>query len=139
MVEGEHNTKYFFSLERNNACTKTMSSTIDDRGNKVYDAKSILTEQAKYFQKLYTCDSNADCVLSDSPPNKISDLQRNQLEQELTMEELMQAVKGIPTGKSPGNSGFQADFYIVFWQYIKSLLFKAYQHSLKLGKLSYMQ
>ena len=42
-------------------------------------------------------------------------------------------------GKTPGNSGILIEFYIVFWNLIKDLIFEAYKEAISSGKMSYMQ
>ena len=57
-IKGEHNNKYFFNLEKNNYRKKSIKSLINDRGKEIRDQKEILSEQAKFYKKLYK--SNSD-------------------------------------------------------------------------------
>ena len=139
MAEGEHCTKYFFQLEKSRAKSKTMTSTYDAMGNIESNPNKILTIQRAYFEQLYSDKSSVDCQLTDKPPTRLSNEESLELDQELTMNELEIVVKAIAQGKSPGNSGFQVDFYIVFWKHIKDLLLEAFKMNLKIGKMSESQ
>ena len=138
-AEGEHSTKYFFDLERSNARSKTMTAVKDKNDNLTHDTKRILNIQADYFQRLYTLDQEPNCKLKDSPPIKLLPEQKSELEKNLDIDEVKNVIKSMAKGKSPGNSDLQADFYVVFWNGIKDMLFDAYQEAVKDGRMSYLQ
>ena len=56
--QAEHNTKYFYSLEKRNARSKIMKKAIDTQGNVMNEPQRILQEQARYFKTLYKADPN---------------------------------------------------------------------------------
>ena len=138
-VEGEHCTKYFFELEKRNARSKTMTAAKNEKNETVYNSAEILKVQARYFEKLYQVDREVDCRLEGDPPQKVSNEDYAELEKLITMDELKHAVKSMARGKTPGSSGMQVDFYIVFWKDIADLLFQAFVHALSNGKMSYLQ
>ena len=136
---GEHCMKYFFGLEKSNACAKTMTATTKEKGVITHDSTEILKIQAKFYKQLYTKDENIKCTLKDSPPVKISNEKSQELEQPLSLEELEQAVRTTAQNKSPGTSGFQINLYIVFWLKLKHFLLDAFNFAFKSGRLSTQQ
>ena len=51
--------------------------------------------------------------------NKISEDLSEQLDQDITLNELDEAVKGFKSNKSPGSDGLTAEFYKYFWEEIR--------------------
>ena len=91
--QAEHNTKYFFSLEKRNAKNKTMLRLKDDHDILTKDQTKILEIQSLFYEKLYTHDPMFCCKLDGEPPVKINNDEREQLDSEITMEELQNAIK----------------------------------------------
>lgn len=48
---------------------------------------------------------------------------------------MLNALKGMKENKAPGSDGLPAEFYLTFWEEIKSILIKSFQHSFNSGKL----
>ena len=139
MLEGEHCTKYFFQLEKKNARAKVMTATKANDGTIIQKTSEILKIQAEYFQKLYSKSGNVHCRLHDVPPNRLSHEQCTQLENDLTLSEIETAMKGMAQRKTPGNSGFQVDFYIVFWQKLKNMLYETFKECIEVGRMTHSQ
>ncbi len=53
--------------------------------------------------------------------SSISDDQKEQLSAPFTSDEVLQAIKSMPTGKTPGLDGYSVEFYKTFWVQIESL------------------
>ena len=62
-------------------------------------------------------------------------LKRINLEQEIQLSEIQQALKEMAQNKSPGADGFQVNFYICFFTHIKDLLLEVYQEAIKCKSL----
>ena len=118
--QSKHNTKYFFALEKRNAKNKTMTSVIKD-GKVVKNQGSILNAQVDFYKKLYTADPNFECCLTGEPENKVPTELREELENEITLAEIEEALKSMARSKSPGLTGLTVEFYIVFWQKLKTI------------------
>ena len=56
--QGEHQMRYFLGLEKRNAKSKIMSSTINRLGNITRDPKEILNLQRDFHAKLYSIDES---------------------------------------------------------------------------------
>ena len=59
-----------------------------------------------------------------------------QLDQDITLPEIDNAVKGFLNNKSPGSDGLTAEFYKYFWGEIREILHKVFEESTKAGSLS---
>ena len=57
---------------------------------------------------------------------QISDVQREQLDQEITRDEVQRAIKVLKLGKTPGTDGISTDFYQFFKDKLQNYLLKLY-------------
>ena len=135
MEQGEHSTKYFFSLEKARSQAKVMNRVRNDKGEIICKAEEIMKIQAQFYQKLYTSNEGIKCDIRIVPERKISDKTKQDLDSDITIEEIQATIKQIARNKSPGTDGFQIDLYIVFWLKLKSPLFDAFNYGLKHGIL----
>ena len=119
--QGEHNTKYFYNLEKTNATNKVMNAAINDNNEVVTNSEKILEIQAKFYSTLYTKQKDFQSNLEGVPPRKLDEETRHSLEKTITNEEIEQAIKSMKRKKAPGADGLQIDFYIVFWLRIKEM------------------
>ena len=145
--EGEKNTKYFLNLEKrnfNNTCIKTLFNKDDIE---VTDMKQILQEQKQFYENLYTSklkhtEIDADISKSfftDNNMPKLSNMDKDICENDVTIEECSKALQLLPNNKSPGSDGFTTNFYKFFWKNIKDLLFQSFQYSFENKQLSTFQ
>ena len=56
--EGEHNTKYFCSLEKARAKKKIMTHLRKDSGEIISDQKRIMKEQVSFYKNVYSQTTN---------------------------------------------------------------------------------
>ena len=137
---GEKCSKYFFSLEKYRGKQKTISRLQLSDGSFTSDPKLILNECRSFYQKLYSANAQVD---PDSFPffyqnpsiPKLSDEQKAKCDIDLTEEELFKTLKNFKKNKSPGMDGITAEFYIMFWDQIKSKLFSVYSEAFVNGIL----
>ena len=117
--QGEKNTKYFYSLEKAKYNAKTCYKLITERGQEIENPIEILQEQRDFYAKLYEVDKDVDFSLTNNynihVPQEIQEMQN----QQITLEELEQAIKLMNNNKTPGEDGIPVDFYKVFWTKIK--------------------
>ena len=102
-------------------------------GRVVKDKKIIEEEVIKYFGALFNGYHNTDLVdtgLSFIPDNnflseflenlgQLSDVDRDKLHGEISLEELDEIVKNLDNNKSPGLDGLPYEFYKAVWSIIK--------------------
>ena len=126
--EGEKMSKYFMNLEKSRAGAKSMTILITEGNEKIYDSRKIVSEQARFYEKLYTTDPNISIDYVNHEDVTITNQEAEALNQEFTIEELTQALKTSKKGKTLGCDGLTTEFYVVFWQQIKTILFEAIQY-----------
>ena len=102
--------------------------------------KLILKECRQFYTKLYSRNEN---VNSDEFPfffenvttPKLSEEQKEYCDKNLTENELFTTLKTFSKNKCPGLDGITAEFYLQFWNEIKSTLLNVYEVSFTLGIL----
>ena len=113
-----------------------------ENGDIVTDQNQILDKVKEFYAKLF---KNKDSVLSDIPLSKIvkdhqinrlTKIQAEKLEGEITLSELTEALKTIKNNKTPGIDGFPSEFFNVFWCKLKFIIFKTFNLYYQKGILS---
>jgi len=145
--EGEKNTKYFLALERIRGDSKSIKLLIKDDGSRISDPTSILEEEKNFYSKLYTSHRGKQVDYEEFKTNFIENLEiptlnredRLKLSEDITEEEVFQAISLSADNKSPGTDGLGNEFYKTFWPEIKDLLTGSIKHSLHKGSLSISQ
>ena len=129
-IEGEHSTKYFLTLEKATARNKNMQATRRHNGTLTKNAKEILDLQSEFYSKLYTSNSEIKFNEPIHGPS-LSSAQQEQLDIDISVDEIGKAISEMPRNKSPGPDGLPVDFYKVFFVKIKHLLLEVFTHALK--------
>ena len=109
--------------------------------------KQILQEQKTFYENLYTSKLSKTNTYAETSNNffsnndmpKLSDIDKNICETEITLEECSKALQLLPNNKSPGSDGFTTNFYKFFWKGIKHLLFESFKYSYETKQLSSFQ
>ena len=124
---GEKNNKYFFNLEKARYNAKTCFKIIDENGVEVTGTEQILETQYKYYKKLYDVDQDVEFGMENrygiQVPTEIKLIQDEQISQ----DEVENAIKTMNSGKTPGQDGLPAEFYKIFWVKIKGIFMKVIQ------------
>ena len=121
--EGEKSSKYFFSLEKAKYNAKTCYKILTDEGKEVTETQEILREQMTFYEDLYKEDTNVKFTLENHYEVKVPEEIKLMQEQQITMEDLQVAIKGMKNNKTPGEDGLSVDLYKVFWYRIKDLFY----------------
>lgn len=111
--------------------------------NQMQDGDNILSLQEdlethilKFYEELYTNDAEVeqnstareDCF--QFIQRTVTDEHNAELLRPLTMEEVVEAMKQLPAGKSPGVDSIPAEFYHVMWDDIGDDIFNFVQESI---------
>jgi len=98
----------------------------------------IRQRAVQFYDKLYSSEYRKDEGLSgcfyEGLPN-VSEDSKAELERPLSEEELLNALKGIESGKAPGMDGLPAEFYKEFWAVLGKDLLEVLNESLADGSL----
>ena len=116
--EGERSSKYFLNLEKSRQKKKVMKQLLTDSGHTITDQDSIIKEQLRFYTKLYEDEpieeEAAEDILSQlskSLPSEDADT----CDEDISAEELKNALFAMESNKSPGSDGITAEFYKTFW------------------------
>ena len=123
--EGERSSKYFFSLEKRNYNAKLMRK-INMGGKVCTEQKEILKAQRDFYKALYTQDGDKPFMIENNTQCRLSEEQKERLEANITIEEMLKALQDMKPGKAPGKDRLPMEFYKTFWNKIASLLYDVY-------------
>ena len=140
---GEKPTKYFFNLENRQFTNKVMNKIIDENGDEYTKTKDVLNCQKRFYENLYNDiniidDTHISDILGENE-TKLSDQEAENLEGEITLTELAQALKNMKNDKSPGLDGFTAEFFKFFWIDISVFVLRSLNMGYRTGNLSVTQ
>ena len=145
MEDGEKPTKYFLSLEKRHYTNKTIVEIVTDSGEIIADQTDILKQVKAFYADLYRSrDLELDSVdlarlFQDENVPKLSDVDKNKLDEPITKHEVLCALKNTKNNKVPGLDGFSINFYNFFWVDIGDFVYRSFVHSFEKGELSISQ
>ena len=90
-------------------------------GNYKEDISSILEEQIKYYQNLFTsdgCDRDSAEYLTSNLETKLNETDKEMCDKEVSIDENFNAAKLQKPDKSPRDDGISSEFYKLFWYLI---------------------
>lgn len=142
---GEKCNRFFLSLEKSRSTSNTIFR-INDGNNDLTHYDEILTFIAEYYENIYKSPSQRSPV-SDSNkardyflnPNNVNKLDDNEVELSDTIiseAELLDTLKSMKNGSSPGLDGLPIEVYKVLWNDIKSFLINCFHDCFKNGFLT---
>ena len=145
--KGEKPTKYFCGLEKHNYISKTINKVEKEDGTIKTDQEDILRETEIFYKNLYTRkqefgnpdSTEMDTYMEKDIVNKLTDTKAKQLEGLLTYTEISETLMKTKNDKSPGLSGFSADFLKVFWKKLGTFVLRSLNDGYKMGNLSITQ
>ena len=143
--KGEKPTKFFCGLEKHNYVSKTMPKLERTDGTILNKQSEILSETENYYKNLYTSkDDILDNIdiqeyIEQQSMNTLTENQANKLEGLLNLSEITLTLKSMKSGKSPGLSGFSAEFFKVFWKQLGNFVLRSLNYGYMKGELSVTQ
>ena len=146
----EKNNKFFYGQGKQHYTNNTIQELELDNGTILDKTTDILHEQKKFYEKLYSSkilntnrlhepEYEKEFFPQSHDIPKLSDKDKNKLQQPITQKEMLTAIKGMQNDKSPGIDGLPTEFYKFFWKDIKDFLYKSYKASFDKGILSISQ
>lgn len=127
LEQNEKPTKFFFDQLKKKQNKNTLSSVYvtDNLGNKTVSSKveDILQQTTSYYRTLYTSEPN----LNQNKQNNLLNLidrhltvsEKNNLDRDLTVDEMTEALNQTENGKAPGWDGLPFEFFKAFWNLLK--------------------
>jgi hypothetical protein len=115
-----------------------------DNDQIITDKNVILSKQSEYYQVLYqdvVADNERTKAETENflnTPNipGLDEQEKNMLDMPITYKEVADAVKELPTQKSPGSDGFPAEFYKFFWSKISKLVYNSINQAMQTNHMS---
>ena len=100
-------------------------------GSLTSDEKLILEECRLFYKNLYSKNVQVEpnafpFFYQNVTIPKISVIQKDKCDANISQEELLKTLKSFQKNKSPGLDGITAEFYTSFWMEIKDKLFSVY-------------
>ena len=132
-MEGEKCTRYFLNLEKAKYNSKQCTTLLHD-DEIITDQDVILEKQFDFYSNLYKADKEVEFKLENNTDIWVPvEIRKSQSEQ-FSQSEIDIAVMKLANKKTPGNDGLSADFYKVFWKYLKipfkEIIVFAYEHKI---------
>ena len=116
---GEKPTKFFFNLERRNYEKKIVSQLQIREGKFLSDFKQVKKENLDFTQ--------------------LQEHENQELEDEISIDEVRNALKGFQNNKSPGDDGFTKEFYEAFFDLLGNAFLESFNVGFENGTLSVSQ
>jgi hypothetical protein len=100
---GEKNTKFFLNLEKRNYKNKCITKLLNEKDEIIEDKEKILEYEAEYYKKLYSepkqhqpeTENNQQNTFIDKDTPKLSEINKDLCEKDITVEELGGALKEL--------------------------------------------
>ena len=143
--QGEKSNKYFLNLESSRGKKGSLRKCFINDQTETTNSESILNELCRFYSNLYQENSDSwsetqtDSFLGGISMPKLSDAQKLQCEEKLTMSECYNSIKTFQKNKTPGNDGLTAEFYLAFWPILGKHLVASFNYSHDHGELSNSQ
>ena len=133
---GEKPSKYFHDLEKRNSKNKSIDKIMDSNGNIGYGTENVMNAQVEFYKHLYNSeaiDPEMKHKFLGAIDTKIPTDLKNNLNEDLNVNEITNCLKMMRNNKSPGPDGIVAEFYKCFWVDIKNDLLEVYNNSFERG------
>ena len=116
-------TKEFFKMFLKNREQTIITKLVDDQGIQKSSPGDILNVAKTFYSKLYQKDDTSkpeQTFFLNFINRKISNQQKQDLEEDINVEEIERAISSMSRGKAPGPDGLTIEFYQECWQVIKT-------------------
>ena len=123
---GEKSSKFFFKLEKYNSTKKNRYALQKDNGEITYNMQEILKLQYEFYKRLFTekqIEGTQDFFDTIQIP-KLTAEEKLDLEQDITYDEMIKAMKEMDNDKVPGPDGIPIEWYQKFKPKVYKILYE---------------
>ncbi|CAM2100444.1 unnamed protein product [Caretta caretta] len=135
--EMDRGSRFFYALEKTRGAKKHVTCLLAEDGTPLTDPEEKCGRTRDFYTSLFSpdlTDPDACEVLWEELPT-VSMGDRDRLELPLTLAEFSEALRRMPTNKSPGMDGLTVEFYRAFWDILGPDLVTVWAESLQSGVL----
>ena len=136
IAEGEKVTKYFCNMESRNYTDKSLPVIEKENGQILTSQNEIKDEVKSFYKKLYEKRLDNDMNFEEFDCPKLTDVEKDSLENAITWNEMLYSLKSMKPNKSPGPDGFTAEFFKFFINDIGQFLLRSFNEGFEKGELS---
>ncbi|CAM2107543.1 unnamed protein product [Caretta caretta] len=129
----DRGSRFFYALEKSRGAKKHVTCLLAGDGTSLTDPVEMCGRARAFYTSLFSpdpTDPNACRVLWEDLPT-VSTGDRDRQELPLTLAEFSEALRRMPTNKSPGMDGLTVEFYCVFWDILGPDLLTVWAESLQ--------
>ncbi|CAM4567321.1 unnamed protein product [Caretta caretta] len=133
----DQSSRFFYALEKTRGAKKHVTCLLAEDGAPLTDPVEMCGRARDFYTSLFSpdpTDPGACRVLWEQLP-MVSVGDRDRLELSLTLAEFSEALRRMPTNKSPGMDGLTVEFYRAFWDILGQDLATVWAESLQGGVL----
>ncbi|CAM4719095.1 unnamed protein product [Lepidochelys kempii] len=135
--EMDRGSRFFYALEKTRGAKKHVTCLLAEDGTPLTNPEEMCGRAGDFYTSLFSpdlTDPDACEVLWEELPT-VSMGDRDRLELPLTLAEFSEALRRMPTNKSPGMDGLTVEFYRAFWDILSPDLVTVWAESLQSGVL----
>ena len=143
LEEGEKSSRYFLNLEKKRQSENVIRKLKTNKGTHYKDV-DILRETCNFYKELYKDDNikseDINEYLNDmNIENRLNEKDKLFFENEITKEEVLNAVKQLKNNKSPALDGLTPEFYKHFWHELEPFFMDMIVEVYETGQLTESQ
>ena len=134
---------YFLTLEKQRSISNTVYKIRDENGRIKTSGPEIVKVFANHFRNIFKSEMNNNAInenldkfLCNVNLKKLSDMDKDAIDKIITVDEIFKAIKTLNINASPGLDGFSLEFYQIFFEDIKEVLFEFYNYCFENKMLS---
>ncbi|CAM2095972.1 unnamed protein product [Caretta caretta] len=128
-------SRFFYALEKMRGAKKHITCLLAEDGTLLTEPAEMCGRARAFYASLFSpdpTDPSVCRVLWEELPT-VSASDRDWLELPLTLAKFLEALRRMPTNKSPGMDGLTVEFYRVFWDVLGPDLVTVWAESLQSG------
>lgn len=135
-LEGEKCTSFFLSMEKQNQGRNCITELEDEKGKKVSDLVGILDTVESFYKTLFRKEGvnleSMGKVLS-TVSARLSKTDRIFCDNDISLQEINEAISSLSINKSPGSDGLTGEFYRAFRDALAPILLELSVYGRKAG------